>query len=220
MQDLSRHLKEAIALNLERMPLYADLSDGKTLPFSKKLIRSEKTLLYGAWIFDRIGDRLQEKGVPYLKDEFVEMATVPTFNPKYPAEVDYRTPIQLIDTEALMLALKKHIRTRDFEKLHTKCVTFLKTKLSEQTHVYCMLRHLLESMALISALVPVQADRCQKLGLKAPTAYSILLLHGHYWQLNKAKKMDEKVAPIQQSGIPFLFQDLPGIAIYGRQLLK
>ena len=72
---------------------------------------------------------------------------------------------------------------------------------------------MLESMWQISSLVPVQAERCLRLELKAPTNYSILLLKAHIWKLEEAREMDEEIAPIQLRGVPFLFQDFPKIAM-------
>ena len=93
MQNFSRHLKEAICLNLERMPRYAALTGDKSIPFSKKLIRSEKTALLGSWIFDSIGDKLQAKGVPYMKEEFVEISLVHDFSAHYPKEINFEFPV-------------------------------------------------------------------------------------------------------------------------------
>jgi hypothetical protein len=77
-----------------------------------------------------------------------------------------------------------------------------------------MLRHLIESIARISFLVPIQAKRCLEKGLKAPTNYSVLLLKAHIWKLEEARKFDQEVESIQLSGVPFLFQDLPSIPLY------
>lgn len=213
MQNFSRHLKEAISLNLERMPKYAALTNNKSIPFSEKLIRSEKTALLGSWIFDWKGDKLQAKGVPYMKEEFVEMSLVPDFSSHYPKEIDFEISLRKLEVKSLIKNLKQQLSDRNFDKLALLSKAFIEENLDSQPHVYCMLRHMLESMWQISTLVPVQAERCLKLALKVPTNYSILLLKAHIWKLEEARGMDEEIAPIQLAGVPFLFQDLPKIAI-------
>ena len=213
MQDFSRHLKEAINLNSERLQMYATLTNGRSVYFSKKLIRLERMVLYWAWIFDRKGDKLQAKGIPYMKEEFVEMSLTPDFSSHYPKEIDFRVPLQIVSIKLLTKRIKQQLRDQDFEGIVISCQTFLKKELDEQPHVYCMLRHMLESICLISSLVPIQSERCLKLGMKAPTNYSVLLLKAHCWYLERARKFDQELAPIQLEGVPFLFQDLPRISL-------
>ena len=90
MQEFKRHLQEAINLNTERMPLYSELTNGDSLRYSKKLISDERMALWWAWIFDRVGDKYQAKGVPFMKAEFVEMSLVPEFSNCYPSNINYQ----------------------------------------------------------------------------------------------------------------------------------
>lgn len=210
MQDLSRHLKEAIAINTERLPPYASLSDGASIPFSKKMIRYEKLSLWGAWYFDWIGDYYQERGIPYMKSEFIEMSLTPDFSPYYPPDIDFTKPLKPINIQPFSKTLKTLIRQKDYEKMVDVCHQVLHD-LAEQPHVYCMLRHIVESFRRIAYLIPFHEANCQKLQIKAPTGYSIFLLKTHRWVLGQSKKMDEAIAPIQLAGVPILFQDLPHI---------
>ena len=210
MQDLSRHLKEAIEINTDRMPRYAELSEGKTIPFSKKLIRYERLSLWGAWIFDRIGDKYQRQGIPYMKSEFVEMSLTPDFSPNYPEDIDYRLPLQRIDLQAFSKNLKNQIKHSDFEGIVNSSNEVLHD-LEQQPHVYCMLRHIIESLRRIAFLIPIHEAKCENLKIKPPTSWSAFLIRTHRWTLNQSVKLDEAIAPIQQSGIPILFQDLPHI---------
>ena len=82
-----------------------------------------------------------------------------------------------------------------------------------QKHYYCMLRHIIESIRRIAFLIPMHEQRAKELQIKAPTAYSFFLLKTHRWVLSESKKLDEAIVPIQQDGIPFLFQDLPHIGL-------
>ena len=210
MQDLTRHLQEAIEINTDRMPRYAKLSDGQSIPFSKKLIRYEKMALWGAWIFDRVGDKLQAQGIPYMKSEFIEMSLTPDFSPTYPKEIDFNRPLKKIDISPYSKDIKRLISKGDIEGIVQSSNKILHD-LEEQKHVYCMLRHIIESLRRIAYLIPIHEVKCEKLQIKAPSSYSYFLLKMHRWTLNQSMSIDEAIAPIQVSGVPILFQDLPHI---------
>lgn len=212
MKYLTQHLKDAIAINKERMPLYGKLSNGETLPFSKKLIQYEKYGLKGAWFFDRVGKRFQKQGVPFLELEFVDMALTPKFSQTYPEEIDYTRPIEPIEMRSFSKTLHYQLRDNDFEGLVESCNVLLED-LEEQSHVYCMLRHLIESIRWIAHLAPINEAKCQVLNIDPPTPYVRFLINSHLFLLPESMKFDEQIAPIQNKGIPFVFQDLPTIAL-------
>ena len=212
MQDLSRHLRAAIEINSNRMPLYAKLSDGKTIPFSKRLIWYEKIALKGAWFFDNIGDKLQNKGIPYLKAEFVEMNEVPDFSATYPTHINYKQGLEKVNIKQYYQFLKQALKAKNTTVIVEVCETILQ-ELAEQPHVYCMLRHLIESIGRTAYLIPQQEKLCNQLKIKSPTLYSATLMRLHLWFLSEAAKFDETIAPIQNTGLPFIYQDLPHIEI-------
>jgi len=212
MQDLARHLKEAIQLNTERMPFYAKLSNNQTVPFSKELIRYEKLALLGAWIFDRTGDKLQQHGIPYLKAEFVEMSSVPSFAKKYPSSINYTNSLKKIDIHCWQQTFNLALKNKDLEKIVSTALEFLDV-LSAQPHVYCMLRHIVESLGRIAYLLPWHEKLCKQQNIKSPKSYSFILLKLHVRSFIKTTQFDEAVAPIQQSGLPFIYQDLPHIDV-------
>ncbi len=212
MQDLCRHLKEAIEINTDRMPRYAKLSDGKSLPFSKKLIRYEKLSLWGAWIFDRVGDKYQQKGIPYMKSEFIEMSLTPDFSSTFPKHIDYTKPLQKVNFQPFSSAIKAKIKDQNYSGIVRYSNEMLET-LDQQPHVYCMMRHIIESLRRIAFFIPIHEENCAKIQLKAPTAYSHFLLKVHRWSFSQSAALDEAIAPIQESGVPILFQDLPHIGL-------
>lgn len=212
MQDLSRHLRAAIEINTNRLTLYAKLSDGKTIPFSKRLIWYEKIALKGAWFFDNIGDKLQNKGIPYLKAEFVEMNEVSDFSATYPIHINYKQGLEKVNIKQYYQFLKQVLKVKNTTVIVEVCKTILQ-ELAEQLHVYCMLRHLIESLGRTAYLIPQQEELCMQLKLKAPTWYSFTLMRLHLLALKKAVQFDEAIAPIQNKGLPFIHQDLPHIEI-------
>lgn len=76
-----------------------------------------------------------------------------------------------------------------------------------------MLRHLIESLGRTAYLIAQQEKLCMQLRLKAPIWYSFTLIRLHLLALKKAAQFDEAIAPIQNKGLPFIYQDLPHIEI-------
>lgn len=210
MKHLRRHLREAIALNRTRRPLYAHLSEGATRKYTARLIFFEKMALIPAWYFDWKGDWYQRRGVPFIKEDFVEMALTPVFAPLYPAGMDYAAPLKTVDLFFFKKTLKSNAKSCNFKQIVLICQQLLR-ELQKQPHLYCMLRHLVESIHRVAHLAPLHAERCEKLGLPLTVEHSRRLIRAHIWLLGAAKRMDEQVAVIQNKGIPFLYQDLPAI---------
>ncbi len=210
MQDLRKHLEDAIHINQTRMPLYAEASEGATLKFSKKLIRLEKWALMGADLFDKQGDKLQSAGIPYIKAEFVDMSHTPAFSLLYPTFVDYTIPPVPVVLKTFKKQIKSSIKARNPQEIVDACEDYLH-KLNTQRHVYCMLRHLIESIRRIAYMIPIHQQDCDVLDIAFPSNYSYLLLKLHTRLLTPSKSLDEDVAPIQLKGLPFLYQDFPHI---------
>jgi len=210
MKNFSRHIQEAIELNSERMPLYAELSKGGTIPFSKKLIRREKLVLHGARLMDKIGEKYQRKGVSFLEEEFVEMSLTPAFSKHYPTGIEYQELLREIDLKPFKKKARLQIRSGDYTGLMSNCKAILE-ELSGQAHVYCMVRHIIESIYQIASLIPKHEKDSLEIGIKPPTPFSRFLLRAHLFSLSESEQLDKDIAPIQNQNIPFLFQDLPSI---------
>lgn len=212
MKDLSRHIHEAIALNEKRKPLYANLTNNKSLVFSERLIRYEKLIAKTAWLVDQAGDRYQKRGVPFLIHEFVDMSEVSAFAKNFPANIQVSDPIKSLDKKLLFSEIHTGIHIQSPESIIEACNKALLV-LSDQAHYYNMVRHIIESIRRIAFLVPLHESLCLSKEIKPPNFYSYLLLRSHKFLLGPAKTFDEDAAFIQEEGIPFLWQDLPSIGI-------
>jgi len=76
-----------------------------------------------------------------------------------------------------------------------------------------MLRHMLQSIRRISHLAPLHHRKSFELTITSPLKYSKALLRMHLPLLGTAQRLDEQVISIQQTGVPFLFQDFPEIGL-------
>lgn len=74
-----RHLRDAVRLNRDRAPRYAELSDGRSRSVSRQLIATEILLLPLARWFDRRVRVYHRAGVPVIAALFVSMDTTPPF---------------------------------------------------------------------------------------------------------------------------------------------
>ncbi len=210
MKEMTQHLKEAIEINTERMPLYARLTNNKSIPFSKKLIRLERVTLLPAWYFDRKGDQLQQKGVPFIKEEFIDMALTPSFSETFPEGIPFQQKLQPTKVSPYKKEIHRLIGIKDYQGLVDISKEWLE-ELSSQPHVYCMLRHLIESMRRVAFLAPLHIKKCNSLQIPPPIWHIQLLLKIHLWSLKESAKADEQVAFIQNQGVPFIYQDVPPI---------
>lgn len=76
MSAFATHLREAIALNRARRPVYAAATSGRSEPLSALLLRSERAALPVAWWIDARARRFQRAGVPVVAEDFVSMSAV------------------------------------------------------------------------------------------------------------------------------------------------
>lgn len=72
----ARHLREAIALNQARRPLYEARTRGESAALSRRLVLYERLLLPWAWWMDRRARRWNERGVMIVAADFVSMTHV------------------------------------------------------------------------------------------------------------------------------------------------
>ncbi len=206
-----RHLREAIQLNRERLPLYSRLTQGASERISRRLIWSERLALPVAWYVDRRASRYLRAGIPLVCDEFVSMELTPGFRARSPAAPQPLTAFRAADTRDLRRAVRGSYRESGFPGV--SAVLEAELRLLEEAPTYhCMLRHLLESALRIANLAPIQAARAEALGMDSPEGLSWLLLRLHLLTLADAARLDRIAAPLQAEGIPIICQDVPPIA--------
>lgn len=205
------HILEAIEMNTERMPLYARLSDGATLPLSKRLIRYEKLTLPFAAMTDWVGKGFQQKGIKVVESEFVPMSLAPKFSEKFPFAPEPLDAFRPVDGRVLSRKIGDAKKRGGFPEA-SRVIAEELHKLEHPRAYHCMMRHLLESMLRIANLAPLHIARAKELGVRSPERLCSYLLWSHLPLLKQGAQIDIEAAPIQARNIPFLWQDLPPIA--------
>jgi hypothetical protein len=204
-----RHVREAIALNLQRAPLYSDLSGGASEAVSRRLIRTERRILPLARWLARRAEPFERAGVPILEDVFVSMAQAPAF-----LELMSVAPSRAASAPSAGRT-RQSVAAAFREDGFVGAAAVLDRELERiavPAEHWCMYRHMLESALRICTLAGPHAQRAAGLGLPSPLWISRLLLRLHFLGLGEAVRLDSLAYPIQRRGIPILYRDLPTIS--------
>ena len=213
LPGLTHHLREAVAVNKSRKPIYASLTENKSRPLSRRLINLERSIIPFAWIMDRRAVKFQKAGIPIVAHDFVPMSPLPE-------------PTSLLNLagvanqtlwDSLRQAVKhyrKHVR-KSLRKRNLKTICDQTAILLQQLEKwenrgqchFAMCKHLLESVGLI-ALHGQDYERRSK-----GKSYRLTsdLIKAHLMGLRFFDEMDRPAQRIHQSGVGWLVNDLPHI---------
>lgn len=213
-QCMREHLKEAIALNSERRDIYANLTEGKSIEVSNKLIGMEKTTLLmlklPVWNFDKLLGSFEKYGLQPTCDTFISMKTVTTFDVQFSQGAPTENTA-LIETKKIRQALEAALETQNISVLKEK-LQELHTELNSEPRLNCMSRHVIESTLRIASLFPNWMSKIEDPSDKQRLEKIVSrLLKNHIFALKSAGQIDELSRPIQLAGIPIICQDVPMI---------
>jgi hypothetical protein len=208
---MERHLREAAAINKERMPLYDALTGGRSRGISRRLIWTERLGIPVAWYVDWRARELQRAGIPIVCDDFVPMAHTPVFRERAAGPPPPLSAFVPADARRIRRAVERARRGGGWTAA-SEALSAELARLETVPGYHCMLRHLLESALRISNQAPRYAAQARALGLDAsPEGLSRTLLDLHLSLLGDAVKLDRRAAPLQAEGIPIICQDVPPI---------
>lgn len=202
-----QHMRDAIALNEARAPLYAELSAGASLPISRRLILAERALLPVARWFDWRAARWERAGIPLLGSVFVAMSTSPSFAARGAA-----TPLPgaAPHPSTVRRRVGARFRAAGFEGAAVAIASELDA-MRANPGAECLVRHLLESAHRLTLVAPEHIRIARAKGLSSPAPLLALLLRLHLRGLGAASDLDARARPLQARGIPILANDLPPI---------
>jgi hypothetical protein len=202
------HLREAIALNRERAPLYARLSEGRSRAISRSLILQERLLLPVARWFDGRAEPYHRAGVPLLGDAFVSMDRTPAFAaPGHPLPAPPRLrPNGRHLARAVRAALRgeglpaaERIMRREIETLSAE------PRVSRHAATHARI-HPPDRRAR-----PHHERMASDRGLPSPRPISLRILRLHLRGFPAAVRLDRRAEPLQRRGIPIIVNDVPPI---------
>ncbi len=208
---LERHLREAMSINTKRMPIYAEMSGGRSLPYSRQLIRNERLAAFLSRPVDWYARRYQRAGVPIVVDDYVSMHLAPDLRPMRPDEIPSLEALRRPNAAAVVRDLKVAYRRGGFAALRPVLQAEI-DRVHAPAAFLCMYRHLLESMRRIAYLAPKHDALAREKGVGSTLGFSWFLLRSHFSLLVRSVDFDLAVAPLQAEGVPFLYLDLPPIS--------
>ena len=211
MGPFEEHLRDAVEINKKREKLYADLTHGKSKLVSRSLILSEKASIPFSKIPDHWAKKFMSNGIPIVKEEFISMNLIPSFSKCFPFEPEPRSEYKRQNGTQILSRIFTTFRKEGFEGAKKVLMEELNHLQSPRAY-HVMLRHILESMLRVATLAPAHEALRLKLGFVDSTLpLSHYLFYSHFSSFHFAVWLDEKAAPLQASGIPILFQDVPNI---------
>ena len=202
------HMRDAIALNAARAAHYAALSDGASLPLSRRLVRIETRLIPLARWLDRQARPYHEVGIPLLRAVFEPMSSAP------PPGACEAIAIPSNHFAPLTATIRRNVRDAYRQAGFDGAARALEMELALLTRlpaVDCMVRHMLESARRVASLAPQHATMAQSRGLSSPEWISRVLLELHLLALPIAASLDADALAVQVTGVPILAADLPVI---------
>ncbi len=206
------HLREAVALNRERAPDYARLSNGRTEEISNKLIAGERLAIFGSYLFynfDFLAEDYKRNGINIVCDEFVPMSLTPAFQAISTDKPDL-SAYQSLPASEIHRDLRRALRS-GFSQVKSVSAKWITQIEATEPRFNCMTRHLLESVARIASLAQGHMTKAESLGLVSPQWLSENMISSHMMMIQSAVEIDALAAPVQADGIAIICQDVPPI---------
>lgn len=205
----SKHLREAIALNESRQPIYSQWSHGASEAVSDKLIRSERGLLFIAETLDLWDLPLEKTGHSVLCDDFVSMKTAAKNPLERNPNPESLTAFQSLDRQTFIKEFKSAWKKGSLSALAVTQQAIV--ELQEHPTFNCMTRHVLASMARVLYRTPIQMSESGKIARLQIKWIADLQIQGHLDSLKEVEELDRLAAPIQAQGVPVICLDVPVI---------
>ncbi len=205
---MAEHLREAIAQNEARRPLYEAASNGESRRVSDLMIALERASLVLAPGVDEPAARYHSAGLPVVCDAVVPMSRAPSFEPLVLGAI--AEPFVAQNGDALAADLREVLLREGPEATGIAALRAM-DRLAAAPHRHCMVRHVLESIARIGLLAPLHEHVARHAKLASPLALEEDLLRAHFAGLGASAYIDTIAAPLQARGVPIVCNDVPVI---------
>ena len=211
------HIREAIALNKRRLPLYAALSDGRSRKVSWTFITNQHLVLPVTRYVDRRAERFQRAGIPIVCLDMVSMSLARAFRERSPSAPQPLSVFRSPNTTGIRSMVRRAYAAAGFPAASQVIGQELERLEAVPTY-HCMVRHMLESALRCANLAPTYVRQARRLGVDSPAGLSWLLIRLHLVALTGCGVLDRLAAPLQARGILILAQDVPPIDTFSRGL--
>lgn len=212
-KPFSNHVKEAISVNKARAEFYARVSGGQSKGLSKHYTSLEYCLLPLAAIFDKWAQRLNKRGIPAMKSDFVSMSGIPAQEaaPLRKGTLD-RPGVKVFGN--LLHSFQQRVYAaaarKDFVQVQLAAIDALSSLKQLEVQNHCNLSlsiHFIESVGLAARNADLLGQQYDKQADNFYRAFIILQTSG----LKLFAALDLKAQPFHQQGIGIITNDLPAI---------
>jgi hypothetical protein len=211
------HIRDAIEVNRQRLPLYSRLTNGESEKVSKKFILNQHLVLPITWYVDWRARTFQQKGIPIVCLDMVSMRLAPTFRERSEVDPQPLSEFHTPDVKKIRQMARTAYLKGSFEEV-SRVISKEVRRLQAIPTYHCMLRHMLESALRCSNLAPRYIEKAKQSRMKSPADLSWFLIRLHLMALGGCAKLDALAAPLQAQGIPIIGQDVPPITPLPRGL--
>ncbi len=216
---ITHHIEEAMELNKKRKKFYSALTAGHSQSVSDFLIASEKISLFAVKMMELQALPFNQLGIDILCKEVISMNKTPAFQSKssllnFPKMSQFKK----WNSKTLAKNLYKAYNENNFKKASTISRNEIH-KLKKFPGMYCMHRHVVESILRASNYGPIHKEKARSMGLSkrkvsklGAISWNFILSQVIAFPL--AHQIDKMAFPFQSKGIPIICQDVPYIPEY------
>lgn len=208
-----KHIIDAIAVNKARKPYYSKMSGSRSEIVSNKLIAFEYSIIPVALIIDRLALKFHKKGIPIIKDDFVDMINIPCASEPISlsghlseSEMSYYFALMATYKKDIMKLSRQH-KFVEIENLSKRCLAQLYEFEVSSNNSFAMGKHVVESIQL-SASNAIKYQMASN-GKTDQLASANILLQAI--GVNVFAELDVLSSPIHEAGVGILINDLPKI---------
>ena len=213
------HIRDAIEVNRQRLPLYSRLTNGESEKVSKKFILNQHLVLPITWYVDWRARKYQRKGIPIVCMDMVSMSLTPEFRERSEVEPQPLSEFHTPDVKTIRQMARTAYLKGSFEEL-SRVISIEVKRLQAIPTYHCMVRHMLESALRCSNLAPKYIEKAEQIHMKSPADLSWFLIRLHLMALGGCAELDALAGPLQAQGIPIIGQDVPPITPLPRGLSR
>lgn len=209
----AEHLREAIAINVERRGVYAEMTGGRSRWLSNLLIASERLTLPMALFLDARAARFNREGVGVVAEDFVPMAGLP--GAETPPRYDGCSPKEEIqrlrgELKEVARAAREGARGEEFGVVCEVCAECLEELEALQERLgahFAMVVHLVESVGFGAANAPRWAEESD--GESVRLSRTLVSLQAK--SLVPGLRFDVMAQRLHGEGCGILVNDVPAI---------
>jgi hypothetical protein len=209
LNAIQKHVEDAIVHNKKNAPIYSRLSNGDSTFLSWTLIATEEISIYLLKGMEKRARPYQEKGIPLLCEEVVDMKLLPTFQDNL--QINLRPTTFLTYDQSIIRNKISGFTDKDqFNEAYQAIKSDL-MMLEKYPHQLCMTRHILESIARTLLLAPKHQASARAQNLADPKEIIKEFITIQNRSLPLAYYLDKWAFPLQKKGLMIYCQDVPPI---------